>query len=327
MLKRATKIAAGLYLGALLLLLVLWLAVGEAHWLLILLRYAPAVIYLLPLLPLVGLAAWAKTRPHPLYVLTLLGVLIYFLGFQVPALGTRPDGELKVMTFNIRAGLQGAQQIAEFLETSGCDLVGLQEARKPSAADLPDPVPTLEAGLPGYSMARGGIRGELVILTPHTIKSSTDRSLNGLSQALEAVVDVDGQLIRVLNVHLMTGDPKGILKKGSDIRARLALTAQTRHQQTDALLELLADTRYPTILMGDFNTPPNSDDHARLKEVLTDSFQSVGWGFGYTYSAKRPVWRIDYIWHSQELAAVSCQVQGTALSDHRPLTATLGRTR
>lgn len=323
MLKRATKLAAWLYLVALFLLIAAWWAVGERYWFLVLPRYAPAVLYLLPLVPVSLLALWTRTRPHPGYLVPLIAVMIYLLGFQIPNLQAVGEPNLEVMTLNVKAGLMGAKEIGDFLGAADCDLVGMQEARVPLVAKLPDPVPIIAETVQGYHLARGGIRHELVILSRFPILERKQHSLEGLSQALEARVDVNGQPVRVLNVHMMTGDPKKILGKNAGLQERLALTAQTRHQQTKALLELIEDSPDPVILLGDFNTPPNSEDYGRLAGALQDSFGAKGLGFGYTYRADWPVWRIDYIWHSQQLKTVDSKVSPVIVSDHRALISSL----
>ncbi len=322
--RKATVGLAIAYPVALLILILLWWTVGETQWWLILLRYAPGVIYLFPSLGLAVLGGLLRLRPHPVLVLVHLSLLTFLLGFQLPEMGTAPAADLKVMTYNVRAGLGGAEKIGQYLLATEADVVGLQEARTPIAADLPDPVPAIEKAMDGYEIARGGIRGELVILSRFPILRSRERDLAGLSQALEAELEVGpGQRLRVFNVHLMTGDPKKLLSPGASVTARLEMTASTRHQQTTALLELLSESDVPTVLLGDFNTPPNSQDYARLSQVLGDSFAQRGFGFGYTYSTGRPVWRIDYIWHSAGLAATQCEVEKVSLSDHRSLWAGL----
>lgn len=80
----------------------------------------------------------------------------------------------------------------------------------------------------------------------------------------------------------------------------------------------------PTLLLGDFNTPPNSTGHSLLSRSLRDSFGAVGAGFGYTYRADVPVWRIDYIWSSSELFPRASWVEASPLSGHRPVIAWRG---
>lgn len=307
------------YLAALLILPVLWALSGETRAVLILLRYAPHVLYLAPLIPLAPLMLFTRARVHPAVLAATAALLLfYYLGFQVGRRGGEP--QLSVLSYNIQAGLGGEAAVAAVIKAAQADIVGLQEARKPSVAPQPDPVPGLLERLPGYQMARGGIRGELVTLSRFSILGTRLHDLDGLSECVEARLDVNGESVRVLNVHLMTGDPQGKLKgQGSAIGKKLRLTAETRHVQTAALGKILAHEELPTVLLGDFNTPPRSTAWAPIDQHLGDSFAQVGWGFGYTYKTRIPVWRIDYIWVSSHFQPVAGEVIGARASDHRPL--------
>ncbi|MCA9795255.1 MAG: endonuclease/exonuclease/phosphatase family protein, partial [Candidatus Eremiobacteraeota bacterium] len=114
-----------------------------------------------------------------------------------------------------------------------------------------------------------------------------------------------------------TGDPEGKLKGRGGLTQRLQLTADTRRRQFDALLTLL-DEPIPTLLMGDFNTPPRSHQYWRLRALAQDAF-TRGSGWGLTYKAHLPLWRIDYAWLSPQLQVTGCWTTSVRLSDHRPL--------
>lgn len=319
-LRRAWIATFYVYAAAVVLLPVLWAVFGESWWLLILLRYAPPGVFLVPVavlgLPLLLL----RPRGHAVAAVALaLWVVFGLMGFEWPRKAAPDGAELTAVTLNIRAGLEvEAPALAAFLRDSGADVVALQEARKPSAAPRPDPVPELVRLLPEFQVARGGLRDELVILSRHPVLSTRVYELAGLSEALEARIDFRGRPLRVLDVHLMTGDPRGALRgQGFAFRRRLQLTAETRHLQTQALLDLLVGESVPTLLMGDFNTPPHSASHERLSRVLVDGFGAAGLGFGYTYKSSLPVWRIDYVWASTELGVARSEVLPERVSDHR----------
>ncbi len=60
-----------------------------------------------------------------------------------------------------------------------------------------------------------------------------------------------------------------------------------------------------------------------LSITLRDSFDAAGFGFGYTYSSTRPLWRIDYIYASREFTIGECVPLNVRASDHQPLRAVL----
>lgn len=319
--QRCARFGLALYAVALLLLPILWSVWGERYAPLILLRYMPAVAFLAPfalfLLPERNPRVWLGS------MVFLCWMSVSYLGFEMP-FRSGERSALSVMTYNIKAGLEGPEDLGSFLAEQDVDVICLQEARPPIAKPDIDPVNAIAAALPKHKMARGGIRGELVILSKYPIVSMAERDLAGMSQALEARIKVDDKEVRVLTVHLMTGDPLKRLGT-ADRRGRFAwlrVTAETREEQIGALSALLSE-EIPTILTGDFNTPPNSDGHAVLSRDARDCFESVGGGFGYSYPVRMPVWRIDYIWVTDPFVAGSCGTIRSELSDHRPVLARL----
>ncbi|MDQ7823856.1 MAG: endonuclease/exonuclease/phosphatase family protein [Candidatus Eremiobacteraeota bacterium] len=304
------------YLGFLIVLPLLFMIFAESHWILVLLRFAPPLSYLAGL-ALVSIAArifkvryfWQGAAAGLIIVLT------YYMGFQLHLSRVPAGGTLSVMSFNIHAGTGGEEAIGSFLAGSRCDIIGLQEARKPLLVNLPDPVPKIAAMLPGYSLARGGSRGELATLSRYPIVSFEEHPLDDLCMCTEAVIDIRGRKLRFLNVHVITGDPKGILK-GADIRQRLVLTARTRSVQAEALHTLISTGILPVVIAGDFNSPPDSGLHRIMRSNLKDSFSEAGNGFGYTYRANLPLWRIDYVWASG-LNTTRCRTLNPGLSDHK----------
>jgi len=65
-----------------------------------------------------------------------------------------------------------------------------------------------------------------------------------------------------------------------------------------------------------------------LMRRLLDAHREAGWGMGFTYTRfrglKLPMWRIDYVLHTPDLAAVRTTVGEYGGSDHRPVLAELG---
>ncbi|MBI3925233.1 MAG: endonuclease/exonuclease/phosphatase family protein [Armatimonadetes bacterium] len=320
-------LAAVAFWGYLVLLLALplaWAIWGEAHWLLVLPRYAPPLLYLAFFLALAACARLARVKHlGPGFLGGLVLLLIAYLGFSIPQ-QSRPSGDFAVLSFNIRAGLGGIDPLSAFLRETDCDVIGLQEARKPVAAAGPDPVPLLAQAMPGYELARGGERGELAILSRHPIRAVVEHPLEDLSTCLEARLEVKGQPLRVLDVHFMTGDPRGELKgQGLSLGRRVALSARTRRLQAAALLAVLEKDPVPTILMGDFNSPPNSETYQMLRAQLQDSFALAGWGCGFTFDSRWPLWRIDYVF-GRGVGAAECRVLNPGVSDHRAVRAVFG---
>lgn len=299
------------------LLPLLWRAFGEHQWFLVLCQYAPPALYALAWLKLAGLAA--VSRPRRAW-LGLIPPILWMLFVLLPWRTHRPQsGDFSVLSWNIQAGLSGPEKIAQILAQQNVDAIALQECRIPSAQPGGvDPLPAILTAL-NYQVARGGERGELVTLSRMTMQTQRIHNLGGLSQALDQPIERKGKLIHLLNVHLRTGDPQGVLK-GEPLmsRRRVLLSAATRRLQADSLARVVGQIKEPVVLMGDFNSPPSSLAYQTLSGALTDTFTQAGWGWGLTFPANHPLWRIDYIW-CKGLTPVGCQVLSLPASDHRAL--------
>jgi endonuclease/exonuclease/phosphatase family metal-dependent hydrolase len=107
-----------------------------------------------------------------------------------------------------------------------------------------------------------------------------------------------------------------------------------------AALARLAAAGPPAVLVGDFNLTPRHAVYALLRRGgLLDAFEGAGRGRGATLPRRmghstrvklRPGWpalfpfaRVDYIWHTPDLAALDCWVGADAGSDHLPVLAQL----
>jgi endonuclease/exonuclease/phosphatase (EEP) superfamily protein YafD len=76
----------------------------------------------------------------------------------------------------------------------------------------------------------------------------------------------------------------------------------------------------PVILCGDFNDVPGSRTHGRIKALLTDSWEVVGQGNGFSIPVGKPNKRIDYIWISPAtIVPLKMEVLHSEASDHLPV--------
>jgi endonuclease/exonuclease/phosphatase family metal-dependent hydrolase len=122
---------------------------------------------------------------------------------------------------------------------------------------------------------------------------------------LEAVVTVDGTLVRVFNTHL-------------DYRA----DPRVRQVQVSEMLNYVGASTMPTIVCGDMNATPDAAELAPLRQKMGDAWTVAG-DAGYTYPAEHPTERIDYILVSAAFSVRSTSVPVTLASDHRPVVANL----
>jgi len=108
-----------------------------------------------------------------------------------------------------------------------------------------------------------------------------------------------------------------------DISSRLKRAFIKRSDQANLLAEKISQSPYSVIVCGDFNDTPVSYSYHKIRGELEDTFVNAGVGFGYTYVGKFPSYRIDFIFHSKEMATKSFRVPRIKYSDHYPVTSEL----
>lgn len=141
----------------------------------------------------------------------------------------------------------------------------------------------------------------------------------------------NGDTIRVYNIHLQSiklqqddyalfGEKnKESAPEKSTIRLlieKLRIAYPTRADQARRVTEHLETSPYPVVICGDFNDTPLSYVYNQFDKQLTDAFRETSHGLGVTYAGKVPAGRIDYIFHTSNLAAQHFVIQKKAHSDH-----------
>ncbi|MEA3504610.1 MAG: endonuclease/exonuclease/phosphatase family protein [Bacteroidota bacterium] len=106
---------------------------------------------------------------------------------------------------------------------------------------------------------------------------------------------------------------------------KMSSSYQKRSVQTLELVDLIKESPYSVIVCGDFNDTPVSYSYSKINNVLTDSFLEAGNGFGSSYSGVLPIFRIDYIFHSNEFDAINYKTYKKDYSDHHPISVYLKR--
>lgn len=237
------------------------------------------------------------------------------------------DRPIRVVTYNIHAGHGDLARTAETIRALSPDMVALQEVdvHWSERSGFADQVAALASALgmearfaPIYSLPNrenSAVPREfgVALLSRHHIVSWRNDTLTRLSTQdsnavpspapglLEAVVDIGGSRIRVLNTHL-------------DYRADPGV----RRRQAVEMAAVIARVDEPLIVVGDFNAGPDAAELAPLFARLRDAWPPDS-GLGYTYPADAPSKRIDYVLASRDFRTLSARVPVTESSDHRPV--------
>lgn len=249
---------------------------------------------------------------------------------------------IKIMDFNTHgfSGLDsdtlmtrdsGAALFVALLKKEMPDVVCMQEFCNP--AHLKDSLEML-----GYRYHYGA-HGESAIT--NTVLYSKYRILRvgDMDRSTKFYADVvyEAETLRLCCVHLdsyqlMQEDYEGLehlVKAKPDERSRTLLSKMKEtmrvHEEewVEHLEPMIAETRMPLVVMGDFNDTPASFIYQKMKEHLIDTYIEQGRGFATTYHGPYPSFRIDYILHSEHLQALSYKRIKTNISDHYPIVVTL----
>lgn len=281
----------------------------------------PILIVIYAAFTLFWLFSWKKRT----FVFMLAGLIFMhpvqrWVNFSSDKKGTE---DLKVITFNVKAGLMGASDIEKFLNSANADVVMLQETgKKVSVKDR-------------EVIDKNGI---LKIFSKHKIIDSkelikSDYETNN-AYASQADIEIRGKIYRFINIYL---EPfkfeKGMIKidgvqeederKLKNIVKRLIPVFKKHQDQISAIREGIENSPYPVIVMGDLNSVPNSYEYYHLSEGLEDAFLKAGKGSATSFHDYKFPIRIDYIFTSKSIQPVTYKVDRTIkLSDHYPVIGT-----
>lgn len=251
----------------------------------------------LPLVLLLPLAFWLRSRRVWGCVLTLLLVaLVSFAGAFVPrrAAEVAPEGaSLRVLSFNHFFGNRDMRAIENLILRHSADVVGLQETTVASEAHLRQALKDVypyQLWHAGTEKATDGT----ALLSRYPFRTSV---YNRVLRGEQVTLGVAGKSLTLINLHLQIpfAHRQTLQSASYDPRAR--------HEQVDALLAQ-AENHSRLIVMGDFNLSDREVDYRRLAETLTDAYRETRRGFGYTFPNGRtyrglpllPFVRVDYVW-------------------------------
>jgi endonuclease/exonuclease/phosphatase family metal-dependent hydrolase len=215
-------------------------------------------------------------------------------------LQTRP---LVVMTYNIEghAELLHADHIAKIaavINQVKPDIVGLQEVhRKTWQSRFHDQAAELmrRTGMHGWFGKSyenfGGQFGNL-LLTRGEIANAVVHELPSIGEprtVMETVVRIDGTVLK--------------------------FNSKSRDEQLACVARHIRTSRYPYLVIGDFNAPPDSVEVERFRKV--NAAQICGAEIGISHPLMKE--RIDYVWADYGWEVRNARVVKAGPSDHYPV--------
>jgi len=197
---------------------------------------------------------------------------------------------IKVMLWNAGRPNNLPNILAQFVSVEDPDIIALVEADDIHESDI-----TSEA-LKDYQI--GIIGGGLVMLVRGTIADQRLIRFGPRSKIGICVIGMDSQSFLVMLV---------------DIDSNLLLS---RKEVMQKIVEAKEQTN-ASIILGDFNTPPDSVWFRDLRKEYSQSFEAAGSGMHATWPSYVPLWAIDHIWVHRSINLLSSKIMTTYKSDHR----------
>lgn len=183
-------------------------------------------------------------------------------------------------------------------------------------------------------------RSSLVIYSKFPVVNQGERIYqNGSNGFFYADLDIDGTIVRVINMHLQSYSVSGMVRglsggrvyrKGKVVNTVVNLLKRykdgiiKRAIQARDIHRLVRQSPYPVIVCGDMNDIRLSYAYRTIAHSLLDAFKAKGFGYGTTYAGTIPGLKIDYIFASPEIQINAFQIEkNSSISDHFPVWAIL----
>ncbi len=232
--------------------------------------------------------------------------------------------QIKVVSWNIWQGYH-LKEVISFLTKSNADVIGLQEVIEKDGTNIAAVIAKELSYECAYHRAidktRLGFPQGNAILSKYPIEKSIPHMLSDMSfykdtaeteprLAVEAKINIKDKLLTVFTVHLAY--------------SHKFQNSEMRNLQVDNLIKLLSDTR--TVLIGDFNSHPDSSYMAKLSDVMVNTDKDLTtptWTiYPFDYEGFKETelrHRLDYIFVSKDIKVDSFKVEDSKGSDHLPI--------
>ena len=263
---------------------------------------------------------------------------------------TTESKSITILTFNTRLfnnqSKNGFDEITKFIKENNADIVCLQEfghyynfgKSKKDILNFFDSIypyrhiwfknqNTLgENGLATFS--------RYPIIEKKKIEYKSDDNISIYSDIV-----INSDTIRVINNHLesnkLNQEDRNLAQKiinkensqdkiyniGLNASSKFISSAQNRIQQVEAVRTIINNTKYPIIVLGDFNDVPLSYTYHTIAKGLQNAQAKAGeWGYHWTYNKNAMFFTIDHILIDKNIQITDCTIhKEIKASDHYPI--------
>jgi vancomycin resistance protein VanJ len=269
----------------------------------------------LPLAVLVPAALLLRSRLILVLLAAALVVGWPVMAFNVPwqrLLGPASAGTpFRVMTLNMHYSQADPKALENVVATTEPDIVVVQEWQGSDRSVL-NTTPGWHIHATSRQFLASRYRIQRAVELGHT-------SMGEHASAVRYELITPAGVIHVFSVHTATAR-EGITDTIHENRkgpAEIRRNSAIRREQSTYLAGQAAECNGPVLIMGDFNTPPESTIFRWVWNNYTDAFGAAGWGWGYTFFGARTMVRIDHILMGQEWSCSACRVGPYVGSPHR----------
>ena len=266
----------------------------------------------------------------------------------------KEEGTLRILEYNIchkpeflERNVANFQSLADFLLSKDADILVLPEHMGPHALQLDS---VLRANYPYNfgSVLKGGYEEDAVysrypitsckhyrmdpevVLQRHPDADSTFvRNGHGGTMTYELGLDIQGQLVTMIYVHLRSNSYDNAKEKEDRRRDKLRSVLESmkrnyayRDAESEAICDSLAQNANPLMICGDFNDVSGSYVLNTLQHTLglKDAWWERGLGPGFTFDDQHLLLRLDHLLYSSHFELLGVSLLSEAdFSDHEPL--------
>jgi endonuclease/exonuclease/phosphatase family metal-dependent hydrolase len=165
----------------------------------------------------------------------------------------------------------------------------------------------------------------MAIFSKYTILDSgiVFQQFNSSNAIIYADLEIKNRIIRIYNVHLASMNlqlrKSKSVEQGTNVLRKLKTGSVKRVEQLNALIKHAQSSPYPFIICGDFNETPYSYAYRQLTKFTQNSFESAGYGFGFTLNELPYLIRIDHQFYHSDITIEKFEVfRKMKISDHFP---------
>lgn len=290
----------GAVIWAIALLLAPWLPAQTAlHFVPI---FTPHIADVAPLLLGVWLAARRLRRREAVRIngVVLAGLVVAGASLLIPMTQpSNPDSpDFRAMSLNAKMPPSDHLRLVELIRREKIDVVLLQE----NYGNERSPAEAIIKALPGWHVTQ---KDALAIASrwPMGEAMYTPLGTFNVNGLLEAEIKRPEGAFRVVNVHWQA--PHVILPR----------FASQRELEWKATMQAIERSSLPTVLGGDFNSPPR---YGRIQQ-LHALYGPTAVGRSFHLKRVLPLVQLDYLWGVNGLRSLDARIGPTVGSDHMPV--------